>query len=227
LDKACQDILNPNSSPKRTYDSRRRKEQARQTRRQIIEAARKLFIARGYSGATMESIAEEAGVAVETVYASFGNKRGILSILIGVSLVGDDDPTPLLQREGPIAVIREKDQNRQIQLFSADMAEIMGRVAPLFEVMRAAAKTEPDIAEMLHRLLVERAEAMKFFIRGLMSNGPLLDGLTLEAAADTVWVVTSGEVYTLLVTDRGWSVDQYKQWLANALTKLIVPLNND
>ena len=58
----------------------------------------------------MESIAQEAGVAVETVYASFGNKRAILSALIGVSVVGDDEPTPLLQREGPLAVKKEKDQ---------------------------------------------------------------------------------------------------------------------
>jgi TetR/AcrR family transcriptional regulator, regulator of autoinduction and epiphytic fitness len=215
--------LKTHSSSKRIYDSSRRKEQARQTRRQIVEAARKLFIARGYSGATMDSIAKEAGVAVETVYASFGNKRAILSRLISVALVGDDDPIPLLQREHPIHVMEEKDQNRQIQLFSEDMAGIMERVAPLFEVMRSAAKSEPDIADMLHKMLGERAEAMKVFVRALMSNGPLQDGLTLEAAADTVWVITSGEVFTLLVADRGWSVEKYQQWLYDALTKLIIP----
>ncbi len=210
-------------SSKRTYHSSRRTAQSHQTRHEIIEAARKLFIARGYSGATMELIAREAGVAVETVYAVFGNKKAILSSLISVSLVGDDDPTPLLQRQGPLAVMREKDQVRQVQLFSRDMAEIMGRVAPLFEVMHAAAKTEADIAGMLQRLLNERAEALQVFIRALLSNGPLQDGLTLESAADTVWAVSSAEVYTLLVAERGWPVDKYKQWLVNALTKLIVP----
>jgi TetR/AcrR family transcriptional regulator, regulator of autoinduction and epiphytic fitness len=207
---------------KRTYDSSRRKKQARQTRREILEAARKLFISRGYSGAAMESIAKAAGVAVETVYASFGNKRVILSSLIGVSLVGDDDPTPLLQRQSPIAVMQEKEQERQIQMFTEDMAEIMGRVAPLFEVMHVAAKTEPEIAEMLQRILDERAEAMGVFINALISNGPLQEGLTLEEAAETVWALTSAEVYTLLVTDRGWSVEKYKQWLVSALTKLII-----
>lgn len=209
-------------SSKRTYTSSRRKAQARQTRREIIEAARKLFVARGYSGATMESIAREAGVAVETVYAAFGNKRAILSNLIGVSLVGDDDPTPLLQRQGPLSVLHEKDQIRQVQLFAEDMAGIMGRVAPLFEVMHAAAKTEPDIAGMLQRILGERAKGMQFFINALSSNGPLQEGLTLESAADTVWAVTSAEVYTLLVTNRGWSVDKYTQWLANVITKLVI-----
>jgi TetR/AcrR family transcriptional regulator, regulator of autoinduction and epiphytic fitness len=210
-------------STKRTYHSSRRKTQARQTRHEIIEAARKLFIARGYSGATMESIAREAGVAVETVYAIFGNKRAILYSLISISLVGDDDPTPLLQHQGPLSVIREKDQIRQIQLFSRDMAEIMGRVAPLFEVMHAAAKSEADIAGMLQRLLNERAEALQVFIRALLSNGPLQDRLTLESAADAVWAISGAELYTLLVTDRGWTVAQYQQWLVNALTRLILP----
>jgi hypothetical protein len=133
------------------------------------------------------------------------------------------EPTPLLQRQGPQAVMREKDQVRQVRLFSRDMAEIMGRVAPLFEVMHAAAKTEPDIAGMLQRLLNERAQALQVFIKALLSNGSLQDGLTLESAADTVWAVSSAEVYTLLVTERGWPVDKYQQWLADAITKLVVP----
>lgn len=216
--------MDRNILSKRTYDSSHRKQQARQTRRQIIEAARQLFVLRGYSGATMESIAQEASVAVETVYASFGSKRALLARLVSVSLVGDDEPIPLLQREGPMAVMRETDQKRQVQMFAEDMAEIMGRVAPLFEVMRAAAKSEPDIAVMLQKMLADRADAMKVFIKALMRNGPLQGGNTLDEAAETVWAVTSGEVYTLLVVDRGWSIEKYRCWLASTLTKLILPL---
>jgi TetR/AcrR family transcriptional regulator of autoinduction and epiphytic fitness len=209
-------------SPSRTYNSSRRREAARQTRRQIIEAARRLFIDRGYSGATMESIAIEAGVAVETVYASFGSKRALLSSVVGFSLVGDDEPTPLLQREGPRAVQQEKDQRLQVRRFAANMAGIMGRVAPLFEVMRAAAKTEPEIATMLQGMLTERLEGMKVFANALLANGPLQNGLSVEEAAETVWALTSAEVYTLLVSDRGWSVEKYTAWLADALTRLLL-----
>jgi TetR/AcrR family transcriptional regulator, regulator of autoinduction and epiphytic fitness len=211
------------NASKRTYDSSRRKEQARQTRRQITEAARILFVVRGYSGATMESIAKEADVAVETVYASFGNKRAILSHLIGVSLVGDDEPSPLLQRPGPMSAMQEKDQHRQIRMFAADMVEIMERVAPLFEVMRAAAKTEPDIAEMLQKLLAERLTGMKVFVNALLSNGPLQGGLSLERGAETIWAISSAEVYSLLVKDRGWTTGEYKEWLTDTLDKLIIP----
>ena len=208
---------------KRTYNSSRRLEQARQTRREIIEAARKLFIERGYAGATLDAIAQEAGVAVETVYASFGNKRAILTKLMDVSLVGDDEPVPLLQREGPQTVQQEKDQRRQIELFVQDIYEIMSRTAPVFEVMRTAAKTEPDISEMLQNMLNARVQGMGAFIKFLSANGPLRNRLTHEDAAETVWAMTSAEVFGLLNFDRGWSGEQYKKWLADALERLLLP----
>jgi hypothetical protein len=103
------------------------------------------------------------------------------------------------------------------------MAGIMGRVAPLFEVMRAAAKTEPEIATMLQGMLAERLEGMKVFVNALQSNGPLQGGLALQEAAETVWALTSAEVYTLFVTDRGWSVEKYTTWLSDALARLLLP----
>lgn len=207
---------------KRTYNSSRRKEQARLTNRQIVEAACKLFTERGYSGATIEAIAQEAGVSVETVYATFGSKRAILLRLIDISIVGDDEPVPLLQRPGPQAVQQEKNQRRQIQMFARDMQEIMERMAPLFGIMRAAAKTEPDISEILQNLLESRVHGMEEFIHYLSANGSLRTNIAPGEIAETVWAISSAEVYSLLTVDRGWSSDQYEQWLAKTLTKLLL-----
>ena len=215
--------MSAKKAPKRAYNSSRRQEQARQTRLQIVGAARRLFIERGYAGATLEAIAQEAGVAVETVYASFGNKRAILSKLIDVSLVGDDQPIPLLDRQGPQAVQHETDQRRQIELFVNDIHEIMGRMAPIFDIMRVAAKTEPDISEMFQKMLTARLQGMKTFVRALMKNGSLREGLAPEEAAETVWALTSGELYILFITNRGWTGKKYKQWMVDALAKLLLP----
>ena len=215
--------MSAKKAPKRAYNSSRRQEQARQTRLQIVGAARRLFIERGYAGATLEAIAQEAGVAVETVYASFGNKRAILSKLIDVSLVGDDQPIPLLDRQGPQAVQHETDQRRQIELFVNDIHEIMGRMAPIFDIMRVAAKTEPDIFEMFQKMLTARLQGMKTFVRALMKNGSLREGLAPEEAAETVWALTSGELYILFITNRGWTGKKYKQWMVDALAKLLLP----
>jgi AcrR family transcriptional regulator len=211
------------SAPKRRYNSARRKLQAQATRHQIVEAARLLFTQRGYTGTTIDAIAQQAGVAAETVYATFGSKRAILSRLFGVSLVGDEDPTPLFERPGPQAVFREYDQRRQLAMFAQDIGEIMGRVAVLFEVARTAASTEPEIAELLQHLLKERLKAMQVFIEHVSANGPLHDGLSSSQAAETVWVISSAEVFRLLTVDRGWSKQQYQQWLGETLVRLLLP----
>jgi len=188
-----------------------------------VEAARNLFIARGYAGTTINAIAHDAGVAAETVYASFGSKRAILARLFDVSLVGDDLPIPLLERRGPREVLSETDQHRQIELFVPDIYDIISRVAPIFDIMRVAAKTEPEIAQMLENILNARVQGMMTFIHALMKNGPLRDKLTPDKAAETVWTLTSAEVFTLLNVNRGWPEEKHKQWLIDTLTRLLLP----
>ena len=208
---------------KRTYDSSRRKKQALQTLRQIIDAARNLFIIRGYNGSTIEAIATDAGVAVETVYAAFGNKRAILSQLIDVSLVGDDQPIPLLEREGPQAVMKETNRFRQVELFAEDIYAIMSRMTPIFEIMRDAAKTDTEIAGMYETMLNHRVQGLMAFVRALMKNGPLREGVTEQEAAETIWTLTSADVITLLMRNRGWSEGKYKVWLIHMLTRALLP----
>lgn len=215
-------MKNKENSTKRPYNSKRRRMQADQTRLLIVESARKLFSERGYTGATIDAIAQEAGVATETVYAAFGNKREILSKLIDVSIVGDDRPIPLMQREGPLTVLHEKNPYRQIEIFAHDIHEIMNRMAPIFEIMRIASKLEPEIADMLQQILKSRYHGMEKFIQYLSANITLQEDLTPAEAVETVWAITSAELFNLLTVDRGWSVEKYEQWLAITLKKLLL-----
>ena len=209
-------------TPKRAYNSQRRQAQAEETRRQILEAARQLFVTRGYMGTTIEAVAREAGVAAETLDATFGSKRALLARLVDVSVVGDEAPVPLLERPGPLAVGREEDQRRQVRLFAHDIREIMERVGPLFEVLNAAAKTEPDIAALLAQILGGRHAGMQHFVQVLARNGPLRQGLSAPAAADTVFALTSAEVHRLLTVNRGWPGEQYEKWLGDTLAVLLL-----
>lgn len=208
---------------RRPYRSRRRREQASATRSAILEAAGELFQERGYSGTTIEAIAAAAGVATITVYAAFGSKRALLARLVEVSLVGDEEPVPLLEREGPRAVMREPDQGRQIAMFAEDMGEIMERVGPLFEVMGHASPTEPEIAELLERLLRQRLDGMRVFVRALARNGALRAGLSREAAAQTVWAITSPQLHRLVTQRLGWSRRHYSEWLSKTLSATLLP----
>jgi len=200
-----------------------RRELRLRLRQQILAAARSLFITRGFTGTTIEAIAQEAGVAVETVYVGFGNKRTLLARLIDRAVGGDDEPVHILDRPGPQQVMSDPDQRRQLQMFARDMAEIMERVGPLFGVMRGAAITEPEIAELLQRLLHTRRESVAVFVQWVEHNGPLRSGLTTDEAADIVWTMSSAEVHQLLTVDRGWTTERYEQWLGETLIALLLP----
>lgn len=209
--------------PKRTYNSTRRQEQARQTRRQIAEAAMQLFVERGFAGATIDAIAQAAGVAPESVYNNFGSKRKILSHLLDISVGGDDEGIRLLDRPEPQSVLRETDQRRQLAMFAANITDIVERVAPVFEIMRSAAKTEPEIDDLLSHVLKERRQNMGIVIQHVTANGPLRAGLSQDQAADTLWSLTSPEIFRLLTVDRGWSKQQYIDWLTDSLIRLLLP----
>jgi AcrR family transcriptional regulator len=215
--------MTKDNSTKRKYNSSRRKAQSRETREQITEAARNLFIERGYARASIESIAQEAGVAPETIYALFGNKMAILSRVVDVSIVGDGQPIPLLAREQIREVELETVQTRQVEMFAKRIQMIMSRVAPLFEVMRSAAKMEPEIDAMLKKYLNGKIEGMGYFVDCLLANGPLRNDLDKLTATETLWTLTSAEVYNLLTIDRGWSADEYKNWLSQTLIRLLLP----
>jgi AcrR family transcriptional regulator len=210
-------------STKRKYNSSRRKAQSQETQAQITETARKLFIERGYLGTSIDAIAREAGVAPETIYALFGNKKTILSRVVDVSIVGDSNPIPLLAREQIREVEAEPVQTRQVEMFAKRIQMIMSRVAPMFEVMRSAAKTEPEIDAILKKYLNGRMQGMGYFIDCLLANGPLRKDMSKLSATETLWTLTSAEVYTLLRFDRGWSVEEYESWLAQSLIRLLLP----
>jgi AcrR family transcriptional regulator len=207
----------------RRYDSGRRKEQARQTRAAILEAAQLLFAERGYASSTIEAIAAEAGVAVDTVYATFGSKRGVLSNLMDVRVGGDDQPVGVLDRPGPQQVRREPSQKRQLAAFATDVTAIIERSRPVDDIIRSAAAVDGEIATMRSRLHETRFQNMLQFVGWLSANGPLRQGLSEAEAAGIVWSLTSPEVHRLLRVDRAWSTERYSEWLAETLTCTLLP----
>ena len=207
------------SSPaKRRYNSARRQAQAGQTRLHILQTARGLFIQQGYAGATIEAIAQAAGVAPETIYAVFSSKRALLAELFTLAVGGDEQPIPLLQRPGPQAVLREPDPAVRLHLFAADIVHILERVAPLFAVARAAASSEPEIDALLRGILADRLFTLTEFTRSL----PLRPGLELTRAGETLWALSSPELFSLFTADRGWTREQYAGWLGDSLVRLLL-----
>src|SRR5690349_23235714 len=110
----------------------------RATRRRIVDAAAELFVGQGYAATTLEQIAARAGVAVQTVYFHFGNKRTVLKDAVDVAAVGDDEPVALLDRPWQDELRAEPDPRRVVALWVANGQAIYARIGPIMAVVRDA-----------------------------------------------------------------------------------------
>ena len=205
---------------KRSYSSARRDAQAAATRRSILDAAHRLFVAHGYAATTMQTIAGEAGVAVQTVYAAFGNKRELMRQLIEGTITGDDDPAPVTRRAESRAVADEPDASRRAQLDAAMSRTIVQRVGPIVRVAEEAAASDPDLAATMETIRAARRREM--LDAATLLAGP--EGLRLdqEEAAATLYVLYSPQVADMLMRDHGWSPQRYEAWLARMILEAVL-----
>jgi AcrR family transcriptional regulator len=211
--------------PHRRYDGSRRREQATQTRTKIIDAAARLFLEHGYAGATIPAIAAEAGVAVETVYRSASGKAGLLAAAVQAALAGGVEraEVPVEQRAGIRRVVEEKDPRRQLAAYAATQPGVWSRVGPLLRVLDAAATTDDALVELRESHARQRLSGLRRFADLLAQNHALRPGLTAERAADVIWTVCAQANYDALVTTRGWSENDYRDWLTQTLVSSLLP----
>jgi AcrR family transcriptional regulator len=207
----------------RRYDAPRRRAAAEQTRRDILDAARRLFLERGYVATSMAAIAAAAGVSHETVYAAFGPKPALSRYLIEIALSGTDVPVPALERESTRAMQAEPDPSRRLEMFAHVIRLIHERLAALFDVLREGARTDPDLKAYLDELSERHAGNMRAFAANLAAAGGLRDDLSSEMAGDVIWIMTSVELFLLCVRERSWTPDFFEQWLADTLKRLLLP----
>jgi len=208
--------------PRRSYDSSRRREQALQTHSAILDAARELFIERGYAATTIDAIAARAQVSPETIYAVFKNKRSVLSRLIDVAIAGDDAPVTVLERNWVQDMREEPDPLRRLQILARNGRLILERTAPVYEVLRGAAAADPELASLWELNKSQRFAGQRELLRILVGTDQLREGLTARVAADVLFSIGSPESYRLLVVDRGWSADRFERWYADALRRLLL-----
>ncbi|HEV7646942.1 MAG TPA: helix-turn-helix domain-containing protein [Actinophytocola sp.] len=199
-----------------------KKDRARATRRKIIAAATELFVAQGYTATKLEDVAARAGVAVQTVYFHFTNKRTLLKEAVDVSSVGDDEPVPLLGRPFVQDVRDEPDPRRALAIWTATSKAIFMRVAPIMRVVRDAAAVDEAMAEQWAVNQTQRATAHRALVEVLAAKGPLRDGLTVDRATDIVFSLISFEVYLLLTVERGWSADAWERFITATVADAVL-----
>jgi AcrR family transcriptional regulator len=194
----------------------------RLARRAVVDAARRLFLERGYGATTIEAISEVSEVPPATVYRLFGSKRGILTALLDVSIVGDDEAVAMADRPPVRSLLADPDPTNQLAGFVGVAAQINSRTTAVYRILVSAAASDPDAAALLHELTRQRQEGQGRIARSLSRARALKPRLRERDAGDIIHALLSPEVYGLLVVDRGWSTERYETWLTQTLVDQLV-----
>ena len=192
-----------------------RKVRALETRRRMITAAYTLFCSRGYQASTMTDIADQAHVAVQTLYFTFQSKSVLLQEAFEHAVLGPHPLPPHLQpwfermRRAPQA-------HDAIRHAVTGSSAIFERVAPLITAVRAVA-TDPDVSAVYARQEQMRRKGYSDIVDVLAHKSPLRAGLSPRAATDIVLVLLSPDTYHAFVTGHGWSPNRYKTWATDVI----------
>ncbi|MEO7421251.1 MAG: helix-turn-helix domain-containing protein [Ornithinibacter sp.] len=187
--------------------------QAEQTRAAVLEAARSLFADLGWVGTSMRGVAREAGVAVETVYAGFRSKRDLLLAAVDVAVVGDDLPIPLAQRDFSVG-LGVGTRRERVAKAARMSAAISSRTCALNQALIQGAATDIDLARCLADVDERRRGEITSYFEQVASR-PATPG-----QIDEVWLLTSADVFHMLVHRSAWTPEHYEQWLVDRLTEI-------
>jgi AcrR family transcriptional regulator len=204
----------------RPYDSSRRRAQARETQRAVLDAARDLFLEQGYGRTTIADVARGAGVSVETVYGAFGNKATLLHRLWDVTIGGDDAEITYHERPEIRALRADPDLARRFAMQAALFTQTARRIVPFLLAVQGAAATEPAAAEMLAEMGRQRLEGLSVMAREAASTGRL--AVTETECRDILWATTDGVLWHRLVNERGWSDERFQDWLGQLWISTLV-----
>ena len=205
----------------RVYSSKVRDEQARRTRMRIVQAADELFCGRGYAMTTMKDIAEAAGVARDTVHAVFGTKAALIPAIIDLRLVPDESVLNVADSPEGQRVMSETDPARQIELFAEFITKLNDGLRPVFEMLRGAALTEPEVAGLLVTVEKSRMVNMRRYAKWFAARGPLR--MSTKRAGETIFTIVSPDVGRLLRDELGWTRKQHADWIADTLQRTLLP----
>lgn len=207
---------------RRSYDSPRRREQAAETRKLILEAAQRLFERDGYAATSMAAIAAAAGVALKTVYLSFGSKPSLLRAVWHRALRGERDDVPVDQQDWFLEAMQQRDPRRLLLLAAHNSRLVKERAAAIMEVIRAAAPGDDEIGELWSRIQAEFHANQRTIVERLAADGALAPDLDVDTAADTLWALNQPALYQLLIVERGWTTERYEQWLGDLLSSRLL-----
>jgi AcrR family transcriptional regulator len=198
----------------RQYVSPERKERRNRTRLAILQAAEEVFKERGYSAATMQAVADSAGVSLPTVYLYFRSKPALVHGLADL-LAGSAD----LSVAHPLA---ESDPLRQLEIGAGILRMLHQRSEVVVDVLRTAARSDAELAREWRRWQDRHLDAVRAVAQSLAKRGALREGVDVRIAADVLYTIGGPETFRQLVRERGWTPARYERWLVETGVRLLL-----
>lgn len=199
-----------------------RAEQVRETRRRVLDAAREMFVRRGYAGATVEAIAHRAGVSPQTVYNVVGGKADVLKAVYDVALAGDDDPVPMNERPHALAMRAAPDAATALRLYAQIGRQMLERAGPLLVTVYVdAPQLDAQVRAFVETIEQERHIGTGVVAGWLEERFGLRDGVSVAEARDVLWMLLAPETAHRLVHRCGWSTARWEAWVARTATEAL------
>jgi AcrR family transcriptional regulator len=207
------------STQKRSYRSAVREDQARRTRVAVLDAAASCFVERGYVATTMKDIAAAAGVSHQTVFSQ-GGKAALLLAVVDRAIVGDDEEQPLIERASIRELIAERDKTAKLDLVKAATAHYWASAQAPLRVFREAAAADPEIAAAWVEHETRRYADARILVGSF--EHLLRSDLSVDRATEIYWAFASLETVHNFCSGRGWTMEQYADWLTDAVDRLLL-----
>jgi AcrR family transcriptional regulator len=208
------------------YHSPRRQAAARETRRLITSTAARLFVERGYAATSMRDIAATAEVAEKTLYLTFGSKAVLLRAVADQAIAGDDEIVPVAERRWFKDILSDSDSRQALRKWVEHQERVLHRLSDLIETVRAAANSDPEIAELYREKRDALITDVRHIATAIADRGDLRENLTVTEAADHLNAISGPELHRVLVIDRGWATRRYRAWTQRNLENyLLNPLD--
>jgi AcrR family transcriptional regulator len=170
----------------------------------------------------MAAIADEAGVALKTVYVAFETKSGVLRALWNVRLRGDEGDAPVGDRAWYREVLDERDPERQLRMNAHNSRVVKERIGGVLSMIRSAAPVDPDIAALWERIESDFHANQGAIVERIARRRALRRDLDVATATDLLWALVHPDVWRLLVVERGWTPEHYERWVADtAVSQLL------
>ena len=186
----------------------------------MLDVAHNLFLSEGYAATTVPRVAAGAGVSVKSVYRLARGKTGLVRALCGEALLGEG-PEPAEVRSDRLADDGVSGWTL-VQGWTELLGEVSPRISPLHLIVRASAATDPGMADLLADLDATRLARMTANARRLLATDGVRPEVTVEHAAEVLWLYSAPEWYERLVLRRGWPVRGYAEFVGAAIAAALL-----